>query len=318
LFSKAYYEKDRFQFIHDEMIHQKIFKQHVNTFLIPKTGIFENDKFNVYIDTSDGVNEDLEIYEYCGRIKRIISQLNGKPFIFFKSAYSKKWSKKIEEIAIKNNGKIVPFFKWSFNKDFYNYTYRKKEEILQKYSSLEKEYDVGIFFKEKPYLYNKPSEFDNSISWSDHEKFKLPGRSNNTGHYLIESRKDIIEKFKKSKFKFLNIGLSYKEYIEASFKCKVIINPPGIGEYTSRMVDQCYLGNCIVMRKNSYNQGHSWKSFIKEIDMSSKNWEEEMSDLVKNYKDNAELCEKYFLNYWTPDAIVDFMYKKIKEEIKND
>ena len=314
MFSKAYYEKDRFQFIHDEMIHQKIFKQHVNTFLIPKTGIFENDKFNVYIDTSDGVNEDLEIYEYCGRIKRIISQLNGKPFIFFKSAYSGKWSKKIEEIAIKNNGKIVPFFKWSFNKDFYNYTYRKKEEILQKYSNLEKEYDVGIFFKEKPYLYTKPSEFDNSISWSDHEKFKLPGRSNNTGHYLIESRKDIIEKFKKSKFKFLNIGLSYKEYIEASFKCKVIINPPGIGEYTSRMVDQTFLGNCIVLRKNTYDNGLSWKKHIPEIDFRKKEWEQDLNEIILNLDYHKKMCKEYYEKFWNPKSIVRYFLENIKNE----
>ena len=313
---KAYYCKNRFNYIHKEL--STLLSEYNNVTLIKKTACLYSDKINVYIDTSDGVNEDLNIYEYCGRIKKVVDDSKGKKFLFFKAAYSSKWTKNIEKIAEENNGKIIPFFKWSFNSNFYSNVFNKKDQIREKYKEVEKTYDIGYFCSLKPYDYPKPSEFDELISWPDHKSFNLPGNSRMTGNYENYSRKKIYDIISNSNFSVLFPGsISYNQYIENSFKCKVILNPPGIGEYTSRMFDHCYLGNCIVMRENSYDQGHSWKNFIKEIDVFSKNWEDKMSNLVQNYKNNAVLCEEYFNNYWTPDAIIGFMNKKIQEEIKN-
>ena len=166
---EAYYDIERFKFIHQDMIASGLIGTYENKTLIKKTACLYSERINVYIDTSDGVNEDLEIDEYCGRIKRVIIDSKGKPFLFFKSAYSKIWSRKICEMANLNNGKVIPFFKWSFNKDFYNNVYGKKEEIISQYRNQEKKYDIGIFFSDKQYEYPKPSELDPLISWPDHK-----------------------------------------------------------------------------------------------------------------------------------------------------
>ena len=310
---KAYYWKERFKFIHNNLLGTNLIKEYSNKFLIPKTGCFYSDHLNFYIDTSDGVNDDLEIYEYCGRIKRVVQDCKGKPFLFFKSAYSKKWSKNIEKIAEENNGKIIPFFKWSFNNKFYSDLYQKRELFLEKYENVKKEYDIGIFFDSKKYRYPLPSETDEFISWSDHEKFGLAGKSRNMGYQNINSRKNIIDKLNNSKCNVLHSWSSYKDYIDQSFKCKIIINPPGIGEYTSRMVDQTYLGNCIVLRKNSYDNGLSWKKHIPEVDFTKSDWENTIGNIISKYKHHGKNCREYYENFWTPNAIVNYLTGKIND-----
>ena len=121
----------------------------------------------------------------------------------------------------------------------------------------------------------------------------------------------MLEKIKSSNFKIFHGGLSYEEYIDKSFECKVIINPPGIGEYTSRMVDQCYLGNCIALRKNSYDNAHTWKNHLPEIDFSSHDWEEKLGIIVENYKEYEKSCEEYFENYWTPVSIIKYLKNQV-------
>lgn len=311
---KAYYDLNRFNYIHEELISSGLLESYANATIIKKTACFYSSKLNVYIDTSDGVNEDLNIHEYCGRIKRVIQDSQGKKFIFFKAAHSKKWSKKIEKIAEENNGKVLPFFKWSFNRNFYKDVFGKREEIISAYKDKEKKYDIGYFCSLKPYDYPKPSEEDPTISWADHMNFGLPGKSRITGNYDNFSRQKIYDKIANSNFSVLFPGnVSYKEYIENSFKCKVILNPPGIGEYTSRMFDQTYLGNCIVMRKNSYDNGLSWKNHIKEIDFYKEGWEKELSEVVKNYDMLSQKCKKYFDKFWTSTAIVNYFKGKIVE-----
>lgn len=303
----AYYDRERFRFLHNELLKSGLVSTYKNQTLIPKTAVFKGKDINFFIDTSDGVNEDINIQEYCGRIKRVIKDSSGKPFIFFKSAYSNKWSKNIKDIAEANNGKVFPFFKWSFNKNFYDILYNNRNEIIKKYDVVEKEYDIGVFFQEKPYNYPRPSESDPLIAWSDHKKFNLTGDSKNMGEYINNSRLDIINRLKKTNFRVLHAGLPYKEYIKASLNCKVVINPPGIGEYTSRMVDQCYLGNCIVLRKNSYDNGLTWKNHIPEINLNDDDWIERLGSVIKNYKHHGNNCREYYENFWTPKAIVKYL-----------
>ena len=309
----AFYDIKRLSFIHEELLNSGLISTYSNQSIIKKTACFYGQKINIYIDTSDGVNEDLKIYEYCGRIKRVIIDSKGKPFLFFKSAYSKKWSKKITIMAEENNGKVIPFFKWSFNDNFYKHVYGKRAQILKEYGDQEKEYDIGIFFSEKAYNYPKPSEHDNTISWSDHKNFNLPGKSNDTGHYPNESRKNIIDTLKSKKFTVLHLGTSYIDYIKASFQCKIIINPPGIGEYTSRIVDQSYLGNCIVLRKNSYDNGLTWKQHLPEVDFNNNNWEQSITNIINNLNFHQNKSKEYFNDFWTPKVIVKYFKDEIYE-----
>lgn len=310
----AFYDKKRFKFIHEELKKSGLIKNYNNKTLIKKTGCFYGKSINMYIDTSDGVNEDLKINEYCGRIKRVIIDSKNKPFLFFKSAYSKEWSKDIEKLAQENNGTVIPFFKWSFNNNFYSTLLGKRSDIINRFGNQEKIYDIGVFFSEKKYSYPKPSQHDPLISWSDHNKFNLPGSSKNTGMYDNFSRKNIINKLKETNLKILNSGMPYIDYIKSSFQCKVILNPPGIGEYTSRMVDQTYLGNCIILRKNTYDNGLSWKDYLPEVDFNDNQWENNLSALIKEYKTYQEKCKFYYDNFWTSKAIVDYLKGKISEK----
>jgi hypothetical protein len=309
----AFYDLTRFRFMHHELKNSGLLRQYRNATLIKKTACFYGDNFNVYIDTSDGVNEDLQIQEYCGRAKRIIFDANGKRFLYLKSAYSTKWSQNIKNLIESNGGKVHPFFKWSFNDNFYKSTLNKRDDIISAYNDQEKIYDIGIFFAEKSYKYPKPSESDELISWSDHKTFGIPGSSSNTGNYENYSRKNMIDILKSSNFKILHTNLPYEDYIRSSFQCKVIINPPGVGEYTSRMVDQTYLGNCIVLRKNSYDNGHTWKSHIPEIDFKSDHWEHDIKHIIDNHQKYQKMSKAYYENFWTPPVIVNYIKSKIGE-----
>lgn len=307
---KSFYNLERFNYLHNDFLKIKNVKYTGNE-IIKKTASFIGKERNIYIDTSDGVNEDLEIQEYCGRIKRVIINANGKPFVFFKSAYSDKWSKNIIELASNNNGKVIPFFKWSFNKNFYKDIFNNRAKILSSYKIEDKKYDIGVFFEKKDYRYPKASESDKTISHSDHKTFGLQGTSSNTGYFVNNSRSNLIKKLNNSKFKILHTAVPYEEYIRKSFECKIIINPPGIGEYTSRMFDQTYLGNCIVLRKNSYDNGQSWKNYLPEVDFNSNNWEDKLDKVIKDHKKHGSLCKKYFDNFWTSKSIVEYFLKSL-------
>ena len=302
----SYYNPERFRFYHDNLLKDARIK-YSGSELILKTAVFISEEKNVYIDTSDGVNDDLNIYEYCGRIRSVIEHAEGKPFVYLKSAYSNKWSKNIVAMAKANNGIVVPFFKWSFNNNFYEQIYGKKKEVRKKYQNIPKKYDVGIFFSDKKYYYPRPSSILPDISHTDHSTFNIPGRSKNTGYYNNNSRQNLILKLESSNLSVLHTSCSYADYIKHSFECKVIINPPGIGEYTSRMVDQSYLGNCILLRKNSYDNAHTWKNHIPEIDFNSDDWPEKINNVVQNYSKYQKLCEEYYSLYWTPEVICKYL-----------
>lgn len=309
-----YYSKKRFSYI-DKLLSKVENFNYLGDEKIKKTACLYGENLNVYIDTSDGVNDDLEIQEYCGRMYRVIEDTNGKPFLFFKSAMSNQWSDSISTMADKNNGKVYPFFKWSFNNDFYSHVFNKREEFISQNKAKNKEYDVGIFCGLKPYQYPKASSNNKFISWSDHEKFRIPGSSENTGFYVNNSRRELCEKLQSSGFKVLHIEkLSYLDYLKESFKCKTVFNPPGMGEYTSRMVDQSYLGNCIFLRKNSYDNGHTWKNHIPEIDFKNDSWKSELKIVIDNHEFHGSKCKEYFDNFWTSAAIVEYLVERIKKD----
>jgi len=310
----AYYSKKRFNYIDKRLSKLENFN-YCGDEKIKKTACLYGENINVYIDTSDGVNDDLAIQEYCGRMLNVIKDSKGKPFLFFKSAFSNKFSNNIVEMARENKGKVHPFFKWSFNNDFYTHVLSNRDKFISRMQKKTKKYDIGIFCGLKPYKYPKASSANSFISWSDHEKFNIPGSSENTGFYTNQSRKILCEKLQSSNFKVLHLEkVSYLDYLEASFECRAVFNPPGMGEYTSRMVDQSFLGGCVFLRKNSYDNGHTWKNHIPEIDFKSEDWEVDLKNVVDNYKFHGMKCKEYFDNFWTSEAVADYLVKNIRKD----
>ena len=150
---KCFLNTDRFWYILSNLKSDSNFKISGNE-IFKKTASFYGDNHNIYIDTSDGINEDFGIEEYGGRIKAVIKECNGKPFIFFKSFYSPSISSKIEKIANNNNGKVCPFFFWSVQNE-YKQLYKNPNRNAQQGHS--KAYDLGLFFDPTAYYYPKPN-----------------------------------------------------------------------------------------------------------------------------------------------------------------
>ena len=304
---KCFLNTDRFWYILSNLKSDSNFKISGNE-IFKKTASFYGDNHNIYIDTSDGINEDFGIEEYGGRIKAVIKECNGKPFIFFKSFYSPSISSKIEKIANNNNGKVCPFFFWSVQNE-YKQLYKNPNRNAQQGHS--KAYDLGLFFDPTAYYYPKPNACDKDIAWPDFKHFNL-GCNKNTGDYKVETRKDILERFKSSD---LNIDfankMNYHEYVKRSANCKFCFCPPGVGEYTQRMFDYGLLNIPILMRKTTYDFAISWKDYIPEIDFKNNNWEREVEDLIRNVNEYKKLQKEYFNNILSPQNIFSFFKKSL-------
>ena len=312
----AYYDSQRFFYIKSFLDESNLFAHRGNS-QIRKTASFISKNLNVYIDTSDGVNEDLDIPEYCARIIKVVQECRGKPFLFFKSAYSPTRTKNIEAIANKSGGKVIPFFKWSFNQNFYNHLVPNRNLLMEKNRSTLKQYDIGFFAGLDPYDYPKPNAADPSISWRDFNNFGL-GSPQNTGDYWLSSRKNMLSTITDSNCKELKVvhkTLGYSDYVNESILCKTILNPPGIGEYTSRMFDATFLGKCVVLRKSSYDNGHSWKDYIPEVDFNSESWLSDYHEILDNISEWEEKSLFYYENYWTPQSIWNYFIENIKAEL---
>ena len=116
-----------------------------NQEIIPKTACFFSENLDVYIDTSDGVNDDLQIQEYAARAIKCTLISQGKRFLFFKCAHSNKWSSNIKKVVESSNGKVIPFFKWSFNDNFYNHVASNISSIRSKPTQASSNIDLGLF-----------------------------------------------------------------------------------------------------------------------------------------------------------------------------
>lgn len=313
----TYYSFERFKYLHSLLENDALFECN-NKVIIPKTACFFSADLDVYIDTSDGVNDDLQVQEYCGRIMACINMSKGRKFLFFKSAYSPKWSQNIEQLAHENNGIVIPFFKWSFNRDFYKHVYFNLNDLRNRVLTTQKTIDVGLFADfNKTYRYPKPSSNDHRISWGDIEKFNLRELGTDAtmfkDHYNISSRENILNTLERSELTTYHGTLPYEKYIQKSLECAAVINPPGIGEYTSRMFDQTSIGNLIVLRKNSYDNGISWKDYIPEVDFSCDTWKEDLAAVVDSKVEWQQKGMYYFDNCWSSHAIVAYFKDKILE-----
>jgi len=319
---KSVYSFDRIRYIHSLIKNNDLFASVQNAELIPKTACFFSDKLDVYIDTSDGVNDDLQIQEYCGRMLACIRLSKGKKFLYFKCALSSEWSTNISKLAKDNNGVVLPFFKWSFNQDFYKISPSDLTTLKNKVKNSSHKYHAGLFADfTKEYKYPYPSSMSPIISCEDISKFNLSDlfgaeNLNQKSYYTIRSRSTILAKLEADENLSIFCGpLDYKDYMEKSTECAAVINPPGIGEYTSRMMDQASIGNLIVLRKNSYDQANSWKKYIPEIDFENDNWKEEFQSILDDKILWQEKTQYYYEKLWSPDAVFNFMMTAVEKEI---
>ena len=262
---EGYYDKERFWHFPDDW-------KCLGGSKIKKTATFYGDERNFYIDSSDGVNDDLNIDELLWRIKEIVAECKGKPFIVFKTSFSKTHSRKLKDFAQEHNGDVVPFFLWSYYKDF-QYLLENRDKFLEIKKNTKKEYDVGFIASLEPYYYPD-------------------GKG---GKLKINTRQEMFDKLSSSNLKFFHANnLSFDDYIKASFKCKFILNAPGIGEYSGRMLETWALGQALGVRKNTYDNAISYKPHVLEIDFSDNSWEWSLQQAVDNYEYWDNLSNEYW------------------------
>lgn len=308
----GYYKLSRLQFLNKELFRND-FVIYQGESKFRKTCSFYGKNINWYIDTSDGMNEDLKRNEYCGRTMKIIEECAGKPFIIFKTSYSPILTADIKKIAEENNGIVLPFFIMSYYPEFYDLFLNMKEGLISKNKNTAKTIDIGFYANLDLYNCPKPQRLDNRISWRDYKIFGV-GIKEFTENYIIDTRRRLFEKLNDSRFTFAHSDKKrYIDYLNDSCNWKVAINPPGCGEYTPRILEHAAMGQCVVIRKISYDNAVSWKEYIPQIDFDTENWESNLAEIVDNYQYWAERCFEYYNKFYQPQKMVDYLKNKIIE-----
>jgi len=313
---RTYYNSKRFKFLEKKFSAWKTsgFIKQAGPEVIRKTMVFKGRKGNFYIDTSDGVNEDLGVDEYCGRILRIIEDSKDKRFLVFKTSYSPLKTAKMKQIARDNGGDVLPFFIMCYYPDFYDHTKYQRDKFLTYRKQVKRKYDIGFCSDLKPYKFPKPAIESNLYSWLDRWYFGL-GSGKHTGYYKITTRKDLYDKLTNSKFKFYHHNkLSFDEYIRKSFEWKVCLNPPGVGEYTGRILEHSAIGQAVVLRKSSYDNAISYKSYFPEIDFNKEDWQDDLQKVIDKYEYWEDRALRYYDKvYSNKNTIIDYIHKKLTE-----
>jgi len=290
------------------------FAKHVGPEKIRKTMSFYGRTGNFYIDSSDGINEDLGVEEYCGRIMRIVEECRGKKFLMFKTSYSSEKTKTTREIAQRNGGDVLPFFIMCYYQDFYDETQYHRKNLIKLKEATKKKYDIGFCAGLEPYKHPKPAVDFPLVAWTDKWHFGI-GSGEHNGYYYIKTRQDLYDKLVKSRFNFYHHGkMGFNEYMRKSFEWKICLNPPGIGEYSARMLEHSALGQAVVLRKNSYDNAISYKKYWPEIDFNKEGWEDDLQNIVDNYKYWEKRSGEYYsMVYDSKTAITGYIRDKLEE-----
>ena len=310
----AYFKTDRFPFLVEKENVTNLFRRRGEE-VLRKTAVLVSDKFNIFIDSSDGINEDFPINEYCGRIKFIIKNFK-KPFLYFKCNYSKKKTSDIKLIAENNAGKVLPFFMWNLksqNPEFYTSIIPNRKKLIQENKNSNKYFDILFAAGIEKQYYPKPNLLDKKVAWSDYEHFGI-GSPNHTGYFEAETRYNIKNKLSLLKgIKFNRIEqMKFRDYMKESLKYKIQFSPPGQGEYSCRMFNSAAIGQPPLLRKCSYDFYDSWKSYFPEIDLQSNTLEEDLQEIIKNYKTWGEKALFYFENHLSNERIWQVFLEEIE------
>ena len=305
-------DPSRFWFILEELSTRGI----VNNFYqetMRKTGCFYSEKFNAYIDTSDGINYEFGLQDPCERILAIVKETKGKPFLFFKNYYSPSLCANIEKVASENNGKVVPFFYWDHFDFFKYYEWPIRKELAKKSKLTKKIHDVGICARIEKYKCPLPSIFDDRVSWKGAEWFNLyPVKD--TGYVETDTRLRLFEKFAKSKFSIEHIvGVPFEKMLAESMRWKAVFDPPGVGNTSLRMLENGWLGQCVILRKSDVDYATSWKPYFPEVDFEDSNWETCVGEILQNHEEWGEKILYYLETYCSPQSIVSYFVEQIQK-----
>jgi len=102
-------------------------------------------------------------------------------------------------------------------------------------------------------------------------------------------------------------------YINESLKWKLSFNCPGVGEYTSRMMDACSIGIPPLLSLTDYDNAISWKGYFPEVDFSKDEWKKDLECIIDSYDEWGEKSLFYYENYWTPSAIFEYFLNRVEE-----
>jgi len=163
------------------------------------------------------------------------------------------------------------------------------------------------------YKYPKPNKGNPLVAWTDYEILGL-GSPENTGYYYVNTRTEMYKILKNSRLKFFHSNkLSYKEFINVSLGWKVCFCPRGIGSYSQRMFDHGYIGQCNLLRKNSYDFAISWKPYVPELDFSNNYWEKELEKIIDNYEEWESKSNYYFNELLSRENIINLLLDNIND-----
>ena len=274
------------------------------------------EKLNVFIDSSDGINEDLPINEYCGRIKLIVEKFD-KPFLYFKCNHSREKTSDIEKIAKNHGGKVLPFFMWNLhsqNPEFYSDILPNRTYWIEKNKGQQKEFDIMYAASSKVYQYPKPNAGDDKIAWSDYKNFGL-GSPQDTGWYEMNTRNAIYATI--DNIEGISIDrppiVGYIQYMKNMTKYKTQFSPPGMGEYSCRMFNSSAIGQCVLLRKNTYDFYDSWKEYFPEVDIRGNNLKTELARIIEDYDEWGEKSRFYFENSLTESRMVEVFKDEVEK-----
>jgi hypothetical protein len=242
---------------------------------------------------------------------KIIEECAGKPFIIFKTSYSPVWTADIKKLAEENNGIVLPFFIVGYYPEFYDLFLNMRDELIAKNKRTEKTIDVGFYASLIPYVCPNPQKADPRLSWRDYKTYGV-GVREFTENTIIDTRARLFSKFNESDFIFAHSDKKgYLDFLNDSCSWKVAINPPGCGEYTPRILEHAAMGQCVVLRKTSYDNAVSWQGRIPQVDFEAEDWEDQMAKIVDNYQYWADSCLDYYNEVYQPKKMVDYLKDKI-------
>ena len=307
----ASYSRPRFRYL-DRELRRTLGVRWQGDSSIRKTGCFYGPDFNWYIDTSDGINEDVLILEYTGRMRRVIEDAAGKPFLFFKCIASPERTRPLVELAERHNGQVIPFMQWPHNREWFGQRRLRRRLAAQRRQTV-KQHAVGMAASLTPYQYPQPDQAEPTVSWKDRHNFGI-GAGVDTGSFTIDTRRNLHEQLRASSLDYYHTEKTpYRQYLQASLNWQAVLCPPGMGEYTQRIFDHGFTGQCMILRKSSYDFGLSWKPWLPEINFMSKDWQQHLQTVVDDFKLWEEKALQYFTQALTPGALVAFLQEKLAQ-----
>ena len=306
---------EKFWYILPKLQEAKIFNSLNYNGAPRKTACLYGDKFNVYIDASDGHAAEYGTGDPCERILWAVKDTGDKPFLFFKNWYSSSMCVEIEKVASENNGKVIPFMYWG-TFPYFRSILKDRNSLSLQNKNTTKTIDIGLPFEQKKYYDPKRSKFDKRMSWKGYGLFGH-GLEVDTGMNEHSLRIEIVDKIKnQTQYTYEHMfGVSWNKILDSSMKWKIIYDIPGVSSVTHRMFEFGWFGKCVVLRKSDLDFPYSWKEYYPELDYNSDTWEDDLGEIIENHEEWGDKIKYYLETYCTPEVITDYFLKEIEKEL---